>query len=54
MVNQMLDDLIKGPVDSSLLAYQIAFDLCDNSTQQFRLNVRNQLPSAEPAAAAGM
>lgn len=34
-----------------LLAYQIAFDLVENSTQQFLQNVRNLLPSPEKSAA---
>lgn len=44
-VTKILNTLVRGDVDSALLAYQIAFDLCDNSTQQFRLNVRTQLPT---------
>jgi len=46
-VVEILDSLIKVSGDSTLLAYQIAFDLCNNSTQQFSLNVRNLLPATD-------
>lgn len=43
--------------DNTLLAYQIAFELCDNSTQQFLALVRNAIPvpaQAEPADSASV
>lgn len=52
-----LSEIIKKDDDNSeLLAYQIAFDLCESDIQHFLLGVRNGLPSVaserqpEPAA----
>lgn len=36
--------IASGIEDSALMAYQIAFELCDNATQQFLQQVRNLLP----------
>lgn len=41
----LLMRLAVGTDDELLTAYQIAFDLCNNATQQFRASVRNQLPA---------
>lgn len=49
-VTEILEKLIKGDEDNVLLAYQIAFDLCGNATQQFLLQVRQKLGGAPPAA----
>ncbi|KAN0039379.1 hypothetical protein ACTA71_001573 [Dictyostelium dimigraforme] len=46
-VATILLSLIKKDEESLLLAYQIGFDLFQNSTQQFLLNVRNRLPPVE-------
>ena len=44
----VLNDLIKSDSESDeLLAYQIAFDLCESELQHFLLNVRKSLPEAE-------
>eukprot|EP01113_Clastostelium_recurvatum_P036086 TRINITY_DN509_c0_g1_i1.p1 TRINITY_DN509_c0_g1~~TRINITY_DN509_c0_g1_i1.p1 ORF type:complete len:961 (+),score=274.09 TRINITY_DN509_c0_g1_i1:139-3021(+) len=54
-VAEILDTLLHKGADqksqeSTLLAYQLAFDLCDNATQQFLASVRASLPPA-PAEA---
>ncbi|EGC36277.1 26S proteasome regulatory subunit S1 [Dictyostelium purpureum] len=46
-VATILLSLIKKDEDSLLLAYQIGFDLFQNSTQQFLLNVRERLPQVD-------
>lgn len=46
MASQILRQLIeKGDPRSLAIAYQIAFDLYDNSTQEFLLKLRKELPS---------
>ncbi|KAK4187483.1 armadillo-type protein [Podospora australis] len=46
---RMLKQLVeKGDTSSLAIAYQIAFDLYDNATQEFLAKVLNALPSAEP------
>ncbi|KAL8776297.1 MAG: hypothetical protein Q9213_008324 [Squamulea squamosa] len=56
MASDMLVQLVKkGDPTSTAIAYQIAFDLYDNSTQEFLKKVREELPKApeaEPAQAA--
>ncbi|KAL9016314.1 MAG: hypothetical protein Q9185_006327 [Variospora sp. 1 TL-2023] len=54
MASDMLVQLVnKGDAKSTAVAYQIAFDLYDNSTQDFLKKVRGDLPKAsEPAPAA--
>ncbi|KAK3485214.1 26S proteasome regulatory complex, non-ATPase subcomplex, Rpn2/Psmd1 subunit [Neurospora hispaniola] len=48
--SRMLRQLVaKGEQDSIAIAYQIAFDLYDNSTQEFLGKVIKALPSGEPA-----
>lgn len=42
---EVLHRLMTGNADDCLLAYQIAFDLVNNGSQQFRLLVRNLLPA---------
>ncbi|KAL8915739.1 MAG: hypothetical protein Q9172_006715 [Xanthocarpia lactea] len=53
MASDMLVQLVtKGDPTSTAIAYQIAFDLYDNSTQEFLKKVREELPNtseAEPA-----
>lgn len=47
MASEMLGHLIKkGDPKSLAIAYQIAFDLYDNSTQEFLKKVREELPKA--------
>jgi 26S proteasome regulatory subunit N2 len=47
-VASLLSELIKKENDDSeLLAYQIAFDLCESDMQHFLLGVRNGLPTVE-------
>eukprot|EP01132_Coremiostelium_polycephalum_P003896 gene3896-4863_t len=43
-VSTILLSLLQKDEDSLLLAYQIAFDLFQNSQQQFLLNIRSSLP----------
>lgn len=53
-VAQILDDLIKGPEEKALLAYQVAFDLVESENQHFLLDVNTVLfssPSTEAAEA---
>ena len=48
--SRMLRQLVtKGEQDSIAIAYQIAFDLYDNGTQEFLGKVIKALPSGEPA-----
>jgi len=42
-VGQILSDLLHGKEGEELVAYQIAFDLCGNASQQFRLDVRKEI-----------
>ncbi len=51
-VADILHTLLRGDQDHALLAYQIAFDLNDIASQQFRKQVRELLPAAAAAAAA--
>ncbi|KAL8730876.1 MAG: hypothetical protein Q9166_003803 [cf. Caloplaca sp. 2 TL-2023] len=52
MASDMLVQLVKkGDPTSIAIAYQIAFDLYDNSTQEFLKKVREQLPKAPEATA---
>lgn len=53
MASELLVQLVnKGDPKSTAIAYQIAFDLYDNSTQEFLRKVREELPKApEPTAA---
>ncbi|EFA76166.1 26S proteasome regulatory subunit S1 [Heterostelium album PN500] len=46
----ILLNLIKKDDNSVLLAYQLAFDLFQNGTQQFLANIRKLLPAAAAAA----
>jgi len=46
-LSNILLSLIKKDEDSLLLAYQIAFDLFQNGTQQLLLNIRGLLPKVE-------
>lgn len=47
MASEMLAELVKkGDPKSLAVAYQIAFDLYDNSTQEFLKKVREELPKA--------
>jgi 26S proteasome regulatory subunit N2 len=39
-VANILDQLISGSADDTLLAYQIGFDLCENEIQKFLMQVR--------------
>lgn len=49
----ILDTLVHATKeDDALLAYQIAFELCDNASQQFLANVRKLLPQIPDAPAA--
>jgi len=55
-VADILDKLISGSDDDTLLAYQIGFDLCENEIQQFLLKTRDSIakratPPPPPAAA---
>ncbi len=51
-VAAVLNELLKSDSESDeLLAYQIAFDLCESELQQFLGNVRQSLPEAETSAA---
>ncbi|KAL8697265.1 MAG: hypothetical protein Q9224_002404 [Gallowayella concinna] len=50
MASNMLVQLVgKGDPTSTVIAYQIAFDLYDNSTQEFLKKVRGELPKASDA-----
>lgn len=51
-VANILDKLLKGDKNDTLLAYQVAFDLFENEYQKFLLNVRDRLP--EPAVAGAL
>jgi 26S proteasome regulatory subunit N2 len=50
----ILDTLVRAhkSEDETLLAFQIAFELCDNASQQFLANVRKLLPQAAETTAA--
>ncbi|CAO2189289.1 unnamed protein product [Urochloa humidicola] len=50
-VASILDKLISGSQDDTLLAYQTAFDLAENENQAFLLNVRNHLDALSSARA---
>lgn len=55
-VANILNTLIQKPdTDSALMAYQVAFDLCENQNQPFLTRVAKLLPEtpAEPAKPAG-
>lgn len=56
-VAQILDDLLRGPEEKALLAYQVAFDLVESENQHFLIDVNAVLfpPEAAPVvpAAAG-
>lgn len=43
----LLQRLVAGNEDDLLMAYQIAFDLCNNATQEFRGSVRSRLPTGK-------
>ncbi|KAJ2951454.1 hypothetical protein O0L34_g13606 [Tuta absoluta] len=51
-VAEILDKLTRGPQESVLMAYQIAFDLYDSATQQFLGRVLQALRSTAPAPSA--
>lgn len=52
-VTKTLHDLIKSSGTDALIAYQVAFDLCENENQKFLLSVHDALPSPpKPEAAA--
>jgi len=51
-VADVLHKLLRGDGDQPLLAFQIAFDLNDIASQQFRKQVREQIPSASSAETA--
>lgn len=42
-VANILDQLLSGSADDTLLAYQIGFDLCENELQKFLMQVRDQM-----------
>eukprot|EP00164_Ancoracysta_twista_P002156 GFYU01002846.1.p1 GENE.GFYU01002846.1~~GFYU01002846.1.p1 ORF type:complete len:990 (+),score=411.16 GFYU01002846.1:151-3120(+) len=44
-VAEILDNLIKGTDDQTLLAYQVGFDLCENEASYFMSSVVKNLPS---------
>ena len=49
-VADILNKLVNGAEDSTLMAYQIAFDLYESATQQFLARVLQALkPTATPA-----
>ncbi|KAL8816037.1 MAG: hypothetical protein Q9223_004895 [Gallowayella weberi] len=51
MASNMLVQLVgKGDPTSTAIAYQIAFDLYDNSTQEFLKKVREELPEASESS----
>ncbi|KAI4269272.1 MAG: hypothetical protein L6R38_007524 [Xanthoria sp. 2 TBL-2021] len=53
MASDMLVQLVKkGDPTSTAIAYQIAFDLYDNSTQEFLKKVREELPNVPEAETA--
>ena len=52
-VSDILDKLVHGDQDSTLMAYQIAFDLYESATQQFLGRVLSALKPA-PAALPGL
>jgi 26S proteasome regulatory subunit N2 len=47
-VAQILDKLVRGTIEEALLAYQIAFDVCESDNQNFLARVTQGLP--KPAA----
>ncbi|PVD18462.1 hypothetical protein C0Q70_21011 [Pomacea canaliculata] len=47
-VADILEKLIKGDEDSTLMAYQIGFDLYESATQQFLQRVQSALRAAAP------
>ncbi|KAL8946532.1 MAG: hypothetical protein Q9222_007084 [Ikaeria aurantiellina] len=53
MASDMLVQLVKqGEPEAIAIAYQLAFDLYDNSTQEFLKKVREELPKAPESASA--
>lgn len=50
-VAEILEQLIKGDEDSTLMAYQIGFDLYDSATQQFLQRVQSALRAVAPIPA---
>lgn len=50
-VAQILDDLVRGPEEKALLAYQVAFDLVESENQHFLLDVNNVLFSSSSSSA---
>eukprot|EP00850_Spirogloea_muscicola_P013494 SM000091S24652 [mRNA] locus=s91:438274:444527:- [translate_table: standard] len=52
-VASILDNLLQGSLEDTLMAYQVAFDLFENEFQQFLLNVRDRLPNPRSAAPSG-
>jgi 26S proteasome regulatory subunit N2 len=53
LANTLKQLVASGNEDSALLAYQIAFELCDNATQQFLQHVRLLLPVSPAAVTSG-
>eukprot|EP01111_Echinosteliopsis_oligospora_P011527 TRINITY_DN3826_c0_g1_i1.p1 TRINITY_DN3826_c0_g1~~TRINITY_DN3826_c0_g1_i1.p1 ORF type:complete len:699 (+),score=247.01 TRINITY_DN3826_c0_g1_i1:31-2127(+) len=49
-VASILDKLVRKSEEQALIAYQIAFDLYDNSSQQFRQNVTKHLSSSSSSS----
>nr|KAG5692295.1 hypothetical protein BaRGS_009505 [Batillaria attramentaria] len=47
-VAEILEQLIKGDEDSTLMAYQIGFDLYESATQQFLQRVQSALRAVAP------
>lgn len=50
---QTLEQLLRGSINESLLAYQIAFDLLETENQGFILKVIAELSASQPAGAEG-
>ena len=56
-VAKILENLVRGTVEETLMAYQVAFDVCESDNQNFLARVTQGLPKAAkaeaPAAAEG-
>lgn len=44
-VTRILEKLIRGSTDDTLVAFQVAFDLFENENQKFLMNIYHSLPS---------
>nr|CCA25242.1 predicted protein putative [Albugo laibachii Nc14] len=52
-VTKILEKLLRGSTDDTLVAFQVAFDLIENENQKFLMNTYHSLPSHPTAREAG-